>query len=83
MKVAWDDIERTTAEGIFIVRGKSIAVGKAALEVWRKHPDAVYDTKTPDDPRRDRVDFVLANWELPDQNRNDLGLAYQSAPPPE
>ena len=83
MKIAWDDIERSTIQGTFIVNGKSIAVDKAAIGVWWKHPDAIFNTKAPDDPHSDKVDFVLAGWELPGENPDDLGLAFQSAPPPE
>ena len=83
LKISWNDVERATTEGIFIVDGKSIAIDNTAIELWRKHPNTIFETKSPDAPNTDRVDFLLADPDPADEDRKDLGIAFQSCPPQE
>jgi hypothetical protein len=81
MKLTWDDIERATIEGIFIVRGKSVWVGQTALDIWRDHPEAVFDTVVPEvGKNREATDLVLAGFTLPGRQQEDVAQTYLRSP---
>jgi len=80
MKLTWDDIERATIEGVFIVRGKSVWVGQAALDVWRDHPEAIFDTVIPGPGSDQAADLVLAGSDLMGDDRDDVTQTYLRSP---
>ena len=65
LKIKWDDVERTTIDGIFIVGGKSVLVSKSAIDVWRRRPDATFNTRTPLGDFDEKIDLVLWDQENP------------------
>jgi hypothetical protein len=80
MKLTWDDIERATIEGIFIVRGKSVWVGQSALDVWRDHPEAIFDAIAPEQGGDRAADLVLTSFDLPGEDRDDVTQTYLRSP---
>ncbi|WP_339151210.1 hypothetical protein WGT02_25170 (plasmid) [Rhizobium sp. T1470] len=76
MKVTWDDIERATIEGVFIVHGRSIGVSGTAIDVWKRHPEAVFNTSVPTDRNTDTIDLVLSDFELPGEEQDKVAQPY-------
>jgi hypothetical protein len=68
MRVRWSDVGHTESPGDWIVQGQTVQVDYKNIEVWKKHPSAVFATTyargavgTGSGPR-----ILLTSWEDPD-----------------
>lgn len=44
MRIKWIDVGKTTAPGVYSVRGENIQVRHQEVSTWQEHPEAVFNT---------------------------------------
>lgn len=63
LRVSWDDIDRSAKPGTYFVQGGNVTVRDRDIEIWRDHPDAVFETVWYRHPDEKVGSHRLVSWE--------------------
>ncbi len=72
MRVRWSDVGYTEQAGDCEVRGQIVQVDCRNIDIWKQHPNAVFDVAWIPGRFSIRARWLLTSWTLPEASKGGL-----------